>query len=101
MLTIGAVTHPYATLALESLNVLFYFAGMIALAIFLNTLLFCRGAVCGSARASAGLAGVQWLLFTITAVVTGLEVFKGGFRRPGRAGLKGPYPKEMKETSSA
>jgi len=90
-------------MGVELLNVVFYFGGMIALAVFLNTLLFCRGTVCGAARASAGLAGVQWLLFLVTTVVGGIDVFRGGFRRGagGRAGAKGPYPKEMKETADA
>ena len=88
-------------MGIELLNVVFYFGGMIALAVFLNTLLFCRGTVCGAARASAGLAGFEWLLFLATAVLNGMEVFRGGFRRPGRAGIKGSYPKEMKETADA
>ena len=88
-------------MVVEVINVLFYFGGMIALAVFLNSLLFCRGAVCAAARADAGISGVMWLLFTATAVLNGMDTFKSGFRRPTRAGLKGPYPKEMKETSVA
>jgi len=97
----NTVSHPWIAMGLELLNVLFYFGGMIALAVFLNTLLFCRGTVCGAARASAGLSGVNWLLFLATTILNGIDLFRGGFRRPARAGLKGPYPKEMKETASA
>jgi len=95
------IVSPYVVMAVEVLNVLFYFAGAIALGVFLNSLLFCRGTVCGAARADTGLSVVQWLMFTVTAVVNGLDAFKGGMRKPARAGMKGSYPKEMKQSVGA
>lgn len=72
------VSHPYAHLAFEVLNLLFYFAGFIALAAFLGKLLFCRGSVCAAARADAVFAAFSWLLWTGTTTILALEIFKGG-----------------------
>lgn len=49
-------SHPYAHFAFEVVNMLFYFAGFVALATFLGKLLFCRGSVCAAARADAVFA---------------------------------------------
>jgi hypothetical protein len=63
---------------LELLNTLFYFAGFIALSVFLAKLLFCRGTVCSAARADAAFAAFGWLLWMGSTVILGLEVFRGG-----------------------
>jgi len=73
-------SHPYAHLAFEVLNALFYFAGFISLAVFIGKLLFCRGSVCAAARADAVFAAFNWLLWTGSTVIVGLQVFKKGFR---------------------
>ncbi|ELQ35550.1 hypothetical protein OOU_Y34scaffold00703g4 [Pyricularia oryzae Y34] len=74
------IFNPYIALGLEALNALFYFAGFIALAVFLNGLVFCRGPVCGSARASTAFGAFQWILFSVTGGLTAKEVFfKSGF----------------------
>ncbi|KAH6670041.1 marvel domain-containing protein, partial [Halenospora varia] len=71
-------SHPYAHLALEALNTLFYFAGFVALSVFIGKLLFCRGSVCAAARADAAFAAFSWLLWTGSSVVVALQIFKGG-----------------------
>lgn len=80
------VSHPYAAVSLEFTNVLFYFSGFIALAVFISNLLFCRGSVCGAARADVAFGAFEFCLWGASAVLNGREIFKGGFRRPG--GLK-------------
>jgi hypothetical protein len=87
-----SVFHPYAHITLEVLNALFYFAGFIALGVFISGLLFCRGAVCSSAQASVAFGAFEWILWTATAVLAGMETFKGGkfplsvsFKRNGKA----------------
>jgi len=77
---VAKASHPYAHLAFEVINMLFYFAGFIALATFLGKLLFCRGSVCAAARADAVFAAFSWLLWTGTSVILALEIFKGGFK---------------------
>ncbi|KAK6845152.1 hypothetical protein PG995_015262 [Apiospora arundinis] len=74
------IVHPYATIALELTNVLFYFAGFIALAVFISKLLFCRGTVCGAARADVAFGAFEFALWGATAVFMGKDVFKSGFR---------------------
>ncbi|CAG8976322.1 hypothetical protein HYALB_00005729 [Hymenoscyphus albidus] len=71
-------SHPYAHLGFEFLNTLFYFAGFIALAVFIGKLLFCRGSVCAAARADATFAAFSWLLWTASTVIVALQIFKGG-----------------------
>jgi len=74
------VSHPYAHFALELITTIFYFAGFIALSVFLGKLLFCRGSVCAAARADAVFAAFGFLFWVISTVILGLEIFKGGFR---------------------
>jgi len=73
-------SHPYVHFGVEIVNMLFYFAGFIALATFLGKLLFCRGSVCSAARADAVFAAFGWLLWTGTSAILALEMFKGGFQ---------------------
>jgi len=75
---VAKASHPYAHLGFEVLNLLFYFAGFIALATFLGKLLFCRGTVCAAARADAIFAAFSWMLWTGTTTILALEIFKGG-----------------------
>jgi hypothetical protein len=71
--------------ALEVLNVLFYFAGFIALAVFLSQLLFCRGSVCAAARADTVFASASFLLWVGSTYLMAKDVFKLGFRKPTAA----------------
>lgn len=99
------VSHPWAVLALEVTNVLFYFAGFVALAVFLTHLLFCRGAVCGSARAATVFSSFNFVLWTATAALTIKDALKGGFAglRMGRGGQGMPMQQnaQMKEAAMA
>ncbi|KAH7354875.1 membrane-associating domain-containing protein [Rhexocercosporidium sp. MPI-PUGE-AT-0058] len=76
-------SHPFAVLGFNILTMLFYFAGFIALAVFLGKLLFCRGSVCAAARADAAFAAFSWLLWTASSALVALQMFKGGL-----AGMK-------------
>lgn len=85
---VSLVHHPWAVLALETSNVLFYFSGFVALAVFLNKLLFCRGAVCSSARAATVFSSFEFALWAATSFFTIKDAMKGGFLgiRLGRKG---------------
>jgi len=73
-------SHPYAHFSIEILNSIFYFAGFIAISVFLSSLLFCRGSVCNAARADAVFAAFSWVIWVGTTTILGIEIFKGGFR---------------------
>jgi len=73
-------SHPYAHFALEIVTTIFYFAGFIALAVFLSKLLYCRGSVCASARAAAIFSSLSCATWILTTILLGVEIFKGGFR---------------------
>ncbi|KAF4621514.1 hypothetical protein G7Y89_g14559 [Cudoniella acicularis] len=83
-------SHPYAHLALEAMNTLFYFAGFIALAVFLGKLLFCRGSVCAAARVDAVFAAFNWLLWSGSSAIVALQIFKGGFKNIKNEKSTGP-----------
>jgi len=73
-------SHPYAHFALEIITTIFYFAGFVALAVFLSKLLYCRGTVCASARAAAIFSSINCATWILTTILLGMEIFKGGFR---------------------
>jgi hypothetical protein len=81
-LTMGLfiASHPYAHFALEIITTIFYFAGFIALSVFLSKLLYCRGSVCASARAAAIFTSISCATWVLTTILLGIEIFKGGFR---------------------
>lgn len=80
---------------LEVTNVMFYFAGFVALAVFLGKLLFCRGAVCAAAKADTAFASFGFLLWAATTFFTMKSFFKTGLvRRGAPAGVSGPAMKE-------
>ncbi|KAI0910969.1 membrane-associating domain-containing protein [Ustulina deusta] len=88
--------HPYAALCLEFSNALFYFAGFIALSTFMGRLLYCRGSVCGAARADVVFGIFEFLLWATSTVSTSRDLFKKGFRRSNnmQAPLGAPPMKE-------
>ena len=95
-------SNPYVSLGIEFTNVVFWFAGFLALAVFLSKLLFCRGSVCGAARADVAFGAFLWVIWTVSQVFLALNVFKAGFRKPSSARGEGaaaaaPNP-SMKET---
>ena len=75
------VSHPWAHLAFEVINTVYYFAGFVALSVFLGKLLFCRGSVCAAARADAVFAALSFLLWTGSTAILAVEIFKGRFNR--------------------
>ncbi|KAK3950248.1 hypothetical protein QBC32DRAFT_347142 [Pseudoneurospora amorphoporcata] len=89
-------SNPYAVLSLEITNLLFWFAGFVSLSGFLSKLLFCRGSVCGAARADVGIAACLSVSWIVTVAVLardalrsgGFEGFRGniGFLRHRRSG---------------
>lgn len=54
-----AAAHKFAMLAVEALTMLFWFAGFIALAVWLNGRV-CFGSVCASAKAATVFAAFEW-----------------------------------------
>jgi len=85
-------SNQYVHFGLELINSLFYFAGFVALAVFLSRLLFCRGSVCNAARADAVFAAFGWLTWMASTTLIALEMFKGGFRK--RSGNEKPGMQE-------
>ncbi|GAB1313011.1 hypothetical protein MFIFM68171_03221 [Madurella fahalii] len=79
-------SNPYIALGVEITNVLFWFSGFVALAVFLSKLLFCRGAVCHAAQVDAVFAALSFAIWTSSTVLLGRDLFKAGFRRPSAAG---------------
>jgi len=96
----SSVYLPLVAIGLHAVYGLFYFSGMIAMAVFLRNLLFCRGTVCTAAQSATGLAGLQVAVFIGLSVILGLN-WQKLVRKPARSGLRGPkagaYPTDMKE----
>jgi hypothetical protein len=95
-----AASHPYVAVGMEFSNVLFFFAGFVALAVFLSKLLFCRGTVCGAAQADTVFGSFLFVSWMASAALMGRDVFKSGFRKPSTAGMPAMHaiPPQMKET---
>lgn len=80
---------PFIAVSVEAVNTLFCFAGFIALSVFISQLLFCRGNVCATAKASVAFAAFEFLLWSASTFLMAREVFKGSsiklpnIRRPG------------------
>ncbi|KAL1894575.1 hypothetical protein Sste5346_005810 [Sporothrix stenoceras] len=89
----------YVAIGIDALNALLYFGGFIALAVFLNGLLFCRGNVCGSARAATAFSALSFGAWTTSAVLVALGVFRGATRKPNPR-TQGMYAAEMKDAAS-
>ena len=51
--------HKFAILGVEAVTMLFWFAGFIALAVFLSDRT-CLGRVCSAAKAGAAMGGLEW-----------------------------------------
>ncbi|KAI6780896.1 MARVEL-like domain protein [Emericellopsis cladophorae] len=71
-------THPYALLGAEAINTIFYFAGFIALAVFLNALLFCNGAVCAVGRAISVVAAAEFITWMGSTLIRAKEMIMAG-----------------------
>jgi len=67
--------HKLASLALEALTMLFWFAGSIALAVLVGP--GCgRGSWCGSAQAAIAFGFFLWIIFVVLVVLDALEAMR-------------------------
>ncbi|QIX02432.1 hypothetical protein AMS68_007949 [Peltaster fructicola] len=66
--------HRFAVLAVESVTMLFWFAGFIAAAVFMTGRI-CFGDICKVAKACIIVAAFEWLLFAITTGLAALQIF--------------------------
>ncbi|KAF2443647.1 hypothetical protein P171DRAFT_432859 [Karstenula rhodostoma CBS 690.94] len=71
----------FGLLALETLTMLYWFAGFVALAVFLRDRI-CFGAVCDVAKAGTVLSAVNWLVWLGTVVLSAVTVFRKGQAAP-------------------
>ncbi|KAG9543660.1 hypothetical protein KCU77_g18951, partial [Aureobasidium melanogenum] len=76
--------HPWIICGVESLTMLFWFAGFIAAAVYLSDLITCAGKACSSAKAATVFAAFEWVLFAVTTALAVMAVLGRG--RP----TKGP-----------
>lgn len=91
---------PVIAIGIDAFNALLYFAGFIALAVFLNGLLFCRGNVCGSARAATAFSAMSFGAWSASAAILALSVFKGGMRSKANQRTQAMYAAEMKDAAA-
>ncbi|MCJ1232099.1 hypothetical protein MMC14_000048 [Varicellaria rhodocarpa] len=52
--------HKFAILAIEAITMIFWFAGFIALAVFISGLLLCSGTACKIAQAGTVFGAFEW-----------------------------------------
>lgn len=76
---------------------MFWFAGFVALSVFLSNLLFCRGAVCRAAQADVAFSSFSFAIWAASAVLTGQELIK--LRRGAAARPTGAIPPMAKDVS--
>jgi len=69
--------HRLAALGLELVTLIFWFAGSIALAVWIPASVSCGASVpCGTAKAASAFGFFLWLAFTGLAAIDGLEVMR-------------------------
>jgi len=69
--------HKLASLALEAVTMLFWFAGSIALAVLVGGPLQCGGnSFCGSIEAAIAFGFFLWVIFTVLVVLDGIEAMR-------------------------
>jgi hypothetical protein len=64
-----------AQLGADALAMMFWFAGFVAMAVFLSSRI-CFGNVCHVAKTSVAFAAFEWLLFAMTTAIAGLNAFR-------------------------
>ncbi|KAI9670155.1 MAG: hypothetical protein M1817_004492 [Caeruleum heppii] len=69
------IAHGIAILVVEVITMLFWFAGAIALAVFLGDSI-CRGRVCRALQAACVFAFFEWLLWVATLVLSALPAWR-------------------------
>lgn len=70
--------HPYASLVVEGLNTVFYFAGFIAFVVFLGNLTFCQGTVCSASRGDAVAAAAAFCAWIASTILRAKHMIVGG-----------------------
>lgn len=73
-------TRPLLLLAVEAINAIFYFAGFIALAVFLAKVLFCNGNVCAVARSMSVVAAAEFAAWIGSTILVAKQLFMCGLR---------------------
>jgi hypothetical protein len=68
--------HKFGILAAEAITMIFWFAGFIALAVFLTDLGCRRWGPCRAAKAAVVFAAFEWLLFAATTIMASLHVWR-------------------------
>ncbi|KAH8714155.1 hypothetical protein BGZ61DRAFT_206846 [Ilyonectria robusta] len=74
--------QPYASIAVDMTNTALYFAGFIALAVFMTNLTFCRGTVCAVGRADAVFAAAQFTVWIASTILMAKDLFVNSSRVP-------------------
>ncbi|KAF5702369.1 MARVEL-like domain-containing protein [Fusarium globosum] len=85
-LFVPRIYHQYAAVVVESVNAALYFAGFIAIAVFIGSLIMCEGTVCSCARADAVVAAGQFTVWITTTAFTAKDLFKKAFQEPKKDG---------------
>ncbi|KAI4740788.1 hypothetical protein E4T50_08758 [Aureobasidium sp. EXF-12298] len=70
--------HPWIVCGVESLTMLFWFAGFIADAVFIAHLNTCAGRACSAAKAATVFAAFEWVLFAVTTALAAMAVLGRG-----------------------
>jgi len=81
------VSHPLLALVIESLNLIFWNAGWIAMVAFLRNLVLCRGTVCAAAKAATVFGGFSALAWLATTVFMVVDMRNGHFRKARADGV--------------
>jgi len=68
--------HKFGILAAEFITMIFWFAGFIALAVFLTGTRCYRWGPCRAAKAATVFAAFEWLLFAATTIMATLHVWR-------------------------
>ncbi|KAF2228861.1 hypothetical protein EV356DRAFT_456887 [Viridothelium virens] len=67
--------HKFGILAAEAVTMIFWFAGFIALAVFLSNR-ECWGHVCSAAKAAAAFSAFEWAVFVATTTFAVIHVIR-------------------------
>ncbi|KAI0881382.1 membrane-associating domain-containing protein [Annulohypoxylon maeteangense] len=85
--------HRLAALALNAITTIFWFAGSIALAVFVSRFHDCRSeSWCGSAEAAVAFGFFLWALFSFLTVIDALDSLRSRGHNVGPATKPTAYP---------
>ncbi|RAL07322.1 MARVEL domain-containing protein [Aspergillus homomorphus CBS 101889] len=83
------IAHIFIMLAVEAVTMIFWFAGFIALSVYLPPSEFCHWSRCRALQAATVFGAFEWALFVATTVVATFEMMRS---RSNSASTKpGPY----------